>query len=147
MIIFRVAVISFISTLLFWASGALAQSPPIEGDSHMAKKMDESYSFIKKRYSIDGSAQIISSPEKTQIIFDDHFRTKGGPDLKVYLSKKPLSELKNNSVNTHSVKIGVLKAKKGEQSYVIPDGISLSDFKSVVIHCEAYSVLWGGFDL
>ncbi len=106
-----------------------------------------SYSFTKKRYSINGTAQIIKTETGSELIFDEDFRTKGGPDLKVYLSKKSLSELDNENVNLNSVKISVLRSNKGAQSYIIPEGTNLSDYKSVLIHCEAFTVLWGGFDL
>jgi hypothetical protein len=105
------------------------------------------YSFSKKRYSIDGTAKIVRTENETRIVFDDAFKTRGGPDLKVYLSKKPLSEIQNENVSDNSVKISVLRSKKGAQSYIIPENIDLSDYKSVLIHCEAFEVLWGGFDL
>lgn len=106
-----------------------------------------SYSFTKKRYSIRGTAQIIQTDTGSELVFDEDFKTKGGPDLKIYLSKKSLSELGNENVNTNSVKISVLRSNKGAQSYIIPESLNLSDYKSVLIHCEAFTVLWGGFDL
>jgi len=30
------------------------------------------------------------------------------------------------------------------QEYEIPAGIDIADFASLLVHCEAYSVLWGG---
>ncbi|RKQ71346.1 electron transfer DM13 [Litorimonas taeanensis] len=105
------------------------------------------HKFEKKRYKIDGTAMLSKSENGYEIQFSDDFKTKGGPDLKVYLSKKPVSELEGETVDQTSVKIGVLKSKKGQQSYIIPDTIDLSDYESVVIHCEAFSVLWGGFDI
>lgn len=152
MIIFRIILMSFFSIFLLWSVNAVGQNSATIIDSHVstestARIENKNYTFIKKRYSIDGSAEVINTPEKTQIVFDNSFRTKGGPDLKVYLSKKSMTELENETVNTHSVKIGVLKSKKGEQSYILPDDISLSDYKSVIIHCETFSILWGGFDL
>lgn len=105
------------------------------------------YSFTKKRYSISGSAQIVETADETRLVFDEAFKTRGGPDLKVYLSKKSLSDLDNGAVVDNSIKISVLRSKKGAQTYIIPDDIDLSDYKSVLIHCEAFEVLWGGFDL
>lgn len=108
---------------------------------------DTSYDFTKKRYSIKGTAKVVQTSAGTQIVFDDAFKTRGGPDLKVYLSKKSLSELQNETVIDNSLKLSVLRSKKGAQTYTIPDNITLSDYKSVLIHCEAFEVLWGGFDL
>ena len=103
--------------------------------------------FVKKRYLIKGEWSIETVDGKPQITFSEDFKTKGGPDLKVYLSKKLISELDSTTVATQSERIAVLKSNQGAQTYSLPDDISLADYRSVVIHCEAFSVLWGGFDL
>lgn len=103
--------------------------------------------FVKKRYTIHGSAEIETSDGITRIIFSDDFKTKNGPDLKVYLSKIPLTELSEKDVDDDALRVSVLKSHKGSQSYTLPANIDISEYKSVVIQCEAYAVLWGGFDL
>ncbi len=103
--------------------------------------------FVKKRYSIEGSAKIETSENSTQLVFSEDFKTKNGPDLKIYLSKIPLSELTEKDVDLDAVRLSVLKSHRGSQSYVIPANIDISEYQSIVIQCEAYSVLWGGFDL
>jgi len=107
----------------------------------------ETKQFVKKRYSIDGTAKVVTRDGKTHLIFSNDFKTKNGPDLKVYLTKKPVSQLTGEDVALEGEKLGVLKSNKGEQSYILPDDINTEDYKSVVIHCEAFTVLWGGFDL
>ena len=104
-------------------------------------------SFIKKRYNIKGTWNVSEEDGQSQISFNGDFKTKGGPDLKLYLSSKSIAELKSGDVEATSLKLGVLKSNKGAQSYIIPSDINLSEYKSVVIHCEAFSVLWGGFDI
>lgn len=104
-------------------------------------------SFVKKRYNIKGSWSVAEKNGQKVIQFNDDFKTKGGPDLKLYLSSKSLSDLESGNVENTSVKLSVLKSNQGAQSYIIPADVNLSDYKSVVIHCEAFSVLWGGFDL
>lgn len=120
------------------AQDNLAQSTAEEPISH---------TFVKKHYSIDGQAKILRTDKGIEIVFSETFATRSGPDLKVYLSKLPLSELEDTSVTPNSLKIGVLKSREGKQSYVLPETLSLKDYKSVVIHCEAFSKIWGGFDL
>lgn len=143
----RIIVLALTSTLFLWPSFALSQASSEAAEVVAPDSQAKTYDFTKKRYSINGQAQVLRSSDTTEITFNDAFKTRGGPDLKVYLSKKSLDELDGELVNNHSVKIGVLKSKKGLQSYVLPAGISLSDYKSVIIHCEAFEVLWGGFDL
>lgn len=103
--------------------------------------------FVKKRYSIKGEWSVVEVDGETQIRFSDKFKTKGGPDLKVFLTKSPIDNLDSETAAKGAVSIGVLKSKSGGQIYTLPDGVELSDYESVIIHCEAFSVLWGGFDL
>lgn len=103
--------------------------------------------FTKKRYTVHGAWEIVTVDGKSAIKFSDDFKTKNGPDLKVFLSPSPLKDLEKKTDVSTSVNIGVLKSNKGEQTYTLPEGVNLSDYKSVLIHCEAYSVLWGGFDI
>lgn len=115
--------------------------------SHAQSDLKAAKPFVKKRYSIKGDWSVLEKDGQTQIKFSDNFNTKGGPDLKVYLSKIPIEELDSESASSGTVSIGVLKAKSGGQIYTVPDNINLTEFKSVIIHCEAFSVLWGGFNL
>ncbi len=43
--------------------------------------------------------------------------------------------------------VAVLKSTKGSQEYVLPANIDVSNFNSLLIHCEAYSLLWGGTNI
>lgn len=103
--------------------------------------------FVKKRYTIHGSAKVELVEGQKTLVFSKDFKTKNGPDLKVYLSKRPLAALSAQDVDESAIRLSVLKSHRGSQSYTIPTDINLEDYESVVIHCEAYTVLWGGFDL
>lgn len=105
------------------------------------------HAFVQKRYKIEGSAKIVEKDGQIELVLSDDFKTKNGPDLKVYLTKKPIETLTAEDMSANSTKIGVLKSNKGAQSYIVPSDINLSEYESVVIHCEAFTVLWGGFDL
>lgn len=63
----------------------------------------------------------------------ENFMITNGPDLKVYLSK--------TEGTTSIVNLGSLKTS-GEQSYVIPTGVTIADYKYVLIYCQQYSVLF-----
>ena len=103
--------------------------------------------WVKKGYDIDGGWKIIQRDGQKLIVFDDDFRTRKGPDLKVYLSKLPIDTLRDSEVAESSVKISPLKSNKGAQEYTIPAGIELDEYSSVLVHCEKFSHLWGGGDL
>ncbi len=103
--------------------------------------------WTQKGYSIMGEWKVIERDNKIIIVFGDDFKTRKGPDLKVYLSTRSIGSLDDRSVESTSIKIGPLKSSKGPQEYQLPEGINLNEFASLVIHCEAYSHLWGGANL
>lgn len=133
---------------LFTGAIALLSSVAVAQSSYgSGSKANTSASFVKKRYNIKGTWNVTEKDGQKVIEFNDDFKTKGGPDLKIYLSSNAISDLNSGDVEGTSLKLSVLKSNKGAQSYIIPAEVNLSDYKSVVIHCEAFSVLWGGFDI
>ena len=101
-------------------------------------------SFIKKKYNIKGQWNVVQEDGKTMIRFSDDFKTKNGPDLKVFLSPQSVGDVTGQTALQGAVTLGRLKSNTGTQDYVVPKGVSLANFSSVLIHCEAFSVLWGG---
>ncbi len=100
--------------------------------------------WVGKQYSIQGGWEVKQKNGQTVIRFSDDFKTKSGPDLKVFLSRKDIANVNGRNATQDAIKLDVLASNKGAQEYVLPQGVSLSDFSSILIHCEAYSVLWGG---
>ena len=100
--------------------------------------------WVEKGYAIKGGWKIVNRDESRFIVFDDKFKTKKGPDLKVYLSRKSIEDVQGKSVAQSSIKISPLQSNKGAQEYEIPNDVNLDDYSSLLIHCEAYSHLWGG---
>lgn len=103
--------------------------------------------FVKKKKKIRGTWQIEARADGNYIVFDEAFRTSNGPDLKVFLSPTAIADVKGKTAVNGSVLVGLLKSNKGAQEYRIPAGVNLDDFESVLIHCEEFTVLWGGADL
>ena len=81
---------------------------------------------------------------KTFITFSDKFKTKGGPDLKVLLSPNSEKDVSGKNAIEGAVRLGELTKSKGAQEYEIPANVDLAQYSTVLIHCEAYSILWGG---
>ena len=96
--------------------------------------------------TLKGSWKIVREGKKTILKLEDNFKSSDGPDLKIFFSKLPFKDVDgDNAANKDvSVKVGVLKSFAGKNSFVIPDEISLDSYKSIIIHCEKYSKLWGG---
>lgn len=103
--------------------------------------------FVRKSKRLKGSWNVEQRGDKTFIVFADDFRAANGPDLKIFLSPKSIADATGKNAVDGSINIGELKKTKGTQEYEVPANINLADYGSVLVHCEAYSVLWGGGDL
>lgn len=103
--------------------------------------------FFKKKYKIQGSWSLTERNGVHYISFSNDFKTKNGPDLKVFLSPRSVNDVSGKTAVGGSLNLGVLKSNKGAQEYAIPAGTDLSKFSTVLVHCQAYSVLWGGGSL
>lgn len=103
--------------------------------------------WVNKSYDIHGRWTIVARDGKRYIEFDRDFKTRRGPDLKVYLSSRPLEALTDRTVAPSSVEIAPLKAPRGAQEYEIPAHINLGEYRSLVIHCKRFSHLWGGAEI
>jgi len=98
-------------------------------------------------FPIRGSWEIVSQDGVRIIRFDKNFKTRKGPDLKVYLSPDPLALVKERNVASRSFEIAALAAHRGAQQFEIPPHLDLAEYRSLLIHCKAYAHLWGGADI
>ena len=143
--IFKMALMSFaisagnLSTVNFaYAAGPAAVA---------ATTSAQSGSFEKSSFSIKGDWAIVKENGQIILRFSDDFKTKNGPDLKLFLSPKSVGNVTGATATQDAVKLSVLRSNKGSQDYIIPSHIDLSQFGSILIHCEAFSKLWGGANL
>ncbi len=99
--------------------------------------------FTNQAYKITGTWRIYEKDGKTFITLSDDFRTRRAPDLKIFLSPTEASAVTSKNATEGSVLIAKLDSARGGQTYEIPEGTDLSAYKSVVIHCERFTKLWG----
>ena len=141
-------------TSIFMLGFALAMTAPIIATApayaqssytgEAAATATDGQSFFKKKYKIKGSWSLVERDGKTFVSFSDDFKTKKGPDLKVFLSPKAAADVNGKNAVEGSLLLSKLNSNKGAQEYEIPAGTDLSQYETVLVHCEAYSILWGG---
>ncbi len=85
-------------------------------------------------YTVTGTAKIYDDDGKLVLVLDP-FMASNGPDLRVYLSK--------DTGASSFVNLGKMQSTNGKQSYSIPAGTDLEQFKFVLIWCQQFSVLFG----
>jgi len=103
--------------------------------------------FEKATFNIQGEWQILKENGQTIFRVSEEFKTKNGPDLKLFLSPKSVGNVTGSTATQNALRLGVLKSNQGSQDYIIPANVDLSQFRSILIHCEAYSKLWGGANI
>jgi hypothetical protein len=88
----------------------------------------------------------VSVYERT-VFLEPDFEVGPGPKFHVYLV--PNASIRNEAAVKDSmfVDLGRLRSFKGSQRYSIPAGVDLAKYPSVVIWCEAFSVLISPADL
>lgn len=75
------------------------------------------------------------------------FEVGPGPAFHVYLVRKKQVRQSSDVKGTMFVDLGKLRAFKGSQKYVIPTGVDLKAYPSVVIWCAQFGVLISPADL
>lgn len=81
------------------------------------------------------------------VFLEPDFEVGPGPNYHVYLVPKANIRANADVKGTMYVDLGGLRAFKGSQRYQIPAGVDIKNYASVVIWCEAFSVLISPADL
>lgn len=100
--------------------------------------------WTKKSYAIEGGWKIEAEGETHYVLLDDAFKTKKAPDLKIFLSPVSLDAVDDRNATDGSLLVGPLTSAQGAQRLAIPAGTDLDTYRTILIHCEKYSKLWGG---
>ena len=120
--------------------------------SHAAELVAEG-AWSRIDYDVEGVWRIEADGDHLTVHLGDDFVTKNGPDLHVLLSPKPLEELTNDNAMQGALVAGLLKTSddstffrkmRGAQSFTLPAGTRLEEYRSIVIHCVEFSHLWAG---
>lgn len=84
----------------------------------------------------EGDALLIESAPGQFTLRFENFSVRNGPDLFVYLSTNP------DGYSDDGINLGSLKATDGAFNYDVPAGTDVSRFKSAIVWCDAFSVLF-----
>jgi hypothetical protein len=94
-----------------------------------------------------GTATIFENASGTKVLRFTNFEATNGPDLKVWLVKAGDIKASADVKASAWVALGPLKGNIGDQNYVIPGDVTIADYKTVVIWCEQFGVLFSAADL
>lgn len=95
----------------------------------------------------EGSATIWLAGEERVLRFED-FRVTNGPQLHVLLTKNvPTSIFAGVGESGDYVDLGPLKGNVGNQNYDIPANVDLTQYRSAVIYCVPFRVVFSSAEL
>jgi hypothetical protein len=80
-----------------------------------------------------GTARLIETAPGSFTVRLEDFAVRNGPDLHVYLSPSGIGV-------EGAIELGRLKADRGNQNYVVPDGSRIPRTASVLIWCKQFAV-------
>jgi hypothetical protein len=87
-----------------------------------------------------GVATLYEGPNGDYLLRFDDFAATNGPDLHVVLSTNP-APTDHTSLGDF-LDLGSLKGNIGDQNYEIPTGIDVRQYKSVIIYCLPFQVIF-----
>ena len=104
------------------------------------------FNHIDAIHGADGFARIYALPNGERFLRFEQFRSKNGPDLHVYLSREyPTTTFAG--LGQEPLHLGELKGNIGSQNYMLPAEINLGEFRSVVIYCRPFRVVFSSAQL
>lgn len=84
----------------------------------------------------NGQALLIETAPGVYTVRFENFSVRNGPDLFVYLSTNP------DGYSDDGINLGGLKGTDGAFNYEVPPGTDISAFKSAVVWCDEFAVLF-----
>jgi hypothetical protein len=99
--------------------------------------------FHSAAHETKGTATIFQLADGTRVLRLTGFETSNGPDVHVLLGKATDATDNDTVKNAGYVDLGSLKGNIGDQNYEVPADVNLSDYNSVTIWCNRFSVNFG----
>jgi|CXWL01.1.fsa_nt_gi hypothetical protein len=134
------------STMMMNPTPIVTKVMPPKTSTEMSKSgigRQGSFTTIDLVHKASGLTLIYPITTNGPVLRLQDFSVTRGPDLYVYLSKN--SNITSSSQLGDYVSIGKLKSSKGDQNYPLPN--NHAEYKSVVIWCKAFGVLFSSATL
>jgi len=102
--------------------------------------------FVSREHATHGTARVLRLADGRVILRFEGFATSNGPVLVVWLSKNP-ARGRDEAFDDDYLELGPLKGNVGDQNYVVPSGVDVGTYASVVVWCARFHVPFGAADL
>lgn len=106
--------------------------------------------LIAHEHDTSGKVRIVRLPDGHRVLALEDLRTSDGPALHVWLTDAQVTEGEGGWKvfdDGRYTDVDALKGNIGNQVYVLPDELDLSQYSSVSIWCERFAVSFGAAEL
>jgi hypothetical protein len=115
--------------------------PPADGFALIANGM-----FVDVAHEGFGDVHIFSTGENGEtIVRFENLDVLNGPDLRVLISKN--TDIQSSGDLGDYIELGELKGNQGNQNYIVPEGININEYRSVIIYCKPFHVVFNSANL
>lgn len=123
-------------------SERLPAGPPQAATAQPAVLALGQFGAIDAVHRGEGRVSLLTLPDGSRLLRFDDFKVTNGPDLFVYLSSHPAPRDGSQLHAGAALEVARLKGNIGSQNYELPPGLDLSAFRSVIIYCRQFSVVF-----
>jgi hypothetical protein len=127
---------------LLFVDKSVNEAFPVAGDAMMGETRAEGM-FHAAAHETKGTATIIELANGKKVLRLTGFETSNGPDVHVLLGKAADASDNDTVKNAGYLDLGALKGNIGDQNYDIPADTMLSEYNSVTVWCNRFSVNFG----
>lgn len=103
--------------------------------------------FRSGEHHTTGTALLLKLPDHRVFLRLEDLDTSNGPDVRIWLSAADAQSSDETVQHARYVDLGGLKANHGNQNYVVPTGTDLPRYRSVVVWCRRFEVVFGAAPL
>jgi hypothetical protein len=99
--------------------------------------------FRSLEHGTTGLARLVELGDGSRFVRLENLDTSDGPDLRVYLTDRPVSDEWAIWDDGEYVDLGALKGNVGDSNYRVAADLDLTRFRTVVIWCRRFTVGFG----
>ena len=103
--------------------------------------------FRSGEHDTSGRALLLRLADGRRFVRLERFSTSNGPAVRVWLSAAPAGAGDDTVADAPHVDLGGLKANHGNQNYRVPASAELGRYRSVVVWCRRFDVVFGSAGL
>ena len=106
------------------------------------------FTEIDRAHAAEGTVTLYRQPDGSLLLrLEQDFKSNPGPDLYVGLSGHPMPRNNEELNNDGYLELALMQSIEGPQDFPLPADLDLSAYKSVVIYCKEYTVLFSTAEL